>query len=159
VAKAISIENQSPQKPLQKAINLSLIAVLALAVSVKCYITSNPILVESLLKSSYPVAAVRWIDENHPEGPMLNEYNWGGYLTWFLRDYPVFIDGRTDLYGDEIISQWISIVQASEGWQTLLDHWKIRLILIEPGRPLANVLTKNGWTELYRDGQAVVFGR
>jgi hypothetical protein len=115
--------------------------------------------VDTLLKSNYPVAAVKWIDEHHPTGPMLNEYNWGGYLTWFLRDYPVFIDGRTDLYGDEIIGQWITVVQAGEGWQDILDRWKIRLILVEPGRPLANVLTDHGWKELYRDSQAVFFDR
>ena len=155
----IQDENQLLNRPLQKAINLFFIAILTLAVAAKCYITSNPILVNNLLQSNNPVAAIRWINENHPVGPLLNEYNWGGYLTWFLRDYPVFIDGRTDLYGDEIIGQWISIVQASEGWQELLDRWKIRLILIEPGRPLAKVLTDNGWKELFRDNQAVVYGR
>ena len=151
--------NQPLNRALQKAINLSFIAVLALAACIKCYITSNPILVDTLLKKNYPVAAVKWIDEQHPAGPMLNEYNWGGYLTWFLRDYPVFIDGRTDLYGDEIIGQWISVVEAGEGWQEFLDRWKIRLILVEPGRPLVNFLSDYGWKELYRDRQAVVFGR
>ena len=157
--KPILDENQLSKRPFQKAINLSFIAVLALVVSAKCYITSNPILMDNLLKSNYPVAAVSWIEENHPVGPMLSEYNWGGYLTWFIPDYPVFIDGRTDLYGDEIIRQWISIVQASEGWQELLDRWKIRLIMVETGRPLAKVLVDYGWKELYRDDLAVVFGR
>jgi hypothetical protein len=157
--KPIPVENKSISRPVQKVINLSIIAVLAFAVYVKCYITANPILVDALLKNNYPVDAVRWIEKNHPEGSMLNEYNWGGYLTWFLRDYPVFVDGRTDLFGDEIIGQWISMVQANEGWQELLDRWKIRLILVEPGRPLANVLPEYGWKELYRDSQSVVFGR
>ena len=90
---------------------------------------------------------------------MLNEYNWGGYLTWFLREYPVFVDGRTDLYGDDILGQWITVIQAGQGWQAILDKWKIRLILIEPGRPLAVVLPQAGWKMLYQDAQAIIFSR
>jgi hypothetical protein len=90
---------------------------------------------------------------------MLNEYNWGGYLTWFLREYPVFVDGRTDLYGDDVLGQWITAIQAGKGWQAILDRWKIKLILIEPSRPLATALSLAGWKLLYQDEQAVIFSR
>jgi hypothetical protein len=69
------------------------------------------------------------------------------------------VDGRTDLYGDDVLGQWITTVQAGKGWQATLDKWKIRLVLIEPGRPLAVALPLEGWKLLYQDDQAVVFGR
>jgi hypothetical protein len=142
-----------------KAINLALVGFIAFAAIGKLYVTANPILVDSYLNSSYPVKAIDWIHTHHPVGPMLNEYNWGGYLTWFLRDYPVFVDGRNDLYGDDVLGQWITAVQAGKGWQAILDKWKIRLVLIEPGRPLAVELPLAGWKLLYQDDQAVIFSR
>jgi hypothetical protein len=161
----------SPEKPAQstslpairpgvmKSINLALIAFIAFTAIGKWYVTGNPILVDSYLSSSYPVKAIDWIRSHQPAGPMLNEYNWGGYLTWFLRDYPVFVDGRTDLYGDDVLGQWITAVQAGKGWQAILDKYKVRLVLIEPGRPLAVALPLAGWKLLYQDDQAVVFSR
>jgi hypothetical protein len=153
--------NQLPaiRPEVMKAINLALVAFIAFAAIGKLYVTANPILVDSYLNSSYPVKAIDWIRTHHPAGPLLNEYNWGGYLTWFLRDYPVFVDGRTDLYGDEVLGQWITTVQAGKDWQAILDKWKIRLVLVEPGRPLAVALPLAGWKLLYQDEQAVVFGR
>ena len=55
---------------------------------------------------------------------MLNSYNWGGYFDWKLRDYPVFLDSRADLFGDEIIGQWLDVMNAREGWQGILDRWE-----------------------------------
>jgi hypothetical protein len=44
---------------------------------------------------------------------MFNSYNWGGYLLWELPEYPVFIDGRTDLYDDELVEEWLRVVRAA----------------------------------------------
>ncbi len=47
--------------------------------------------------STLPAGAVNFIAANHPPGPLLNDYNWGGYLIWKLHpSYPVYIDGRAD---------------------------------------------------------------
>jgi hypothetical protein len=69
--------------------------------------------------------AVDFLKENHPEGRLFNSYNWGGYLLWALPEYPVFVDGRTDLYNDEIIGQWSQVVRAEEGWQEVLARWDV----------------------------------
>jgi hypothetical protein len=90
---------------------------------------------------------------------MLSEYNWGGYLSWFARDYPVFVDGRTDLFGDEIINQWIQVIQGSQGWQAVLDKWNVRLILVQTDRPIVRLLGQNGWKQLYKDDQSILFSR
>jgi hypothetical protein len=40
---------------------------------------------------------------DHPQpGPLYNTYDWGDFISWYLPEKPVAIDGRTDLYGDEI---------------------------------------------------------
>ena len=53
--------------------------------------------------------------KSHPsEGRSFSEYSWGGYLVWHLPEDKVFVDGRTDLFGDEIIGEWRQVVQAEE---------------------------------------------
>jgi hypothetical protein len=90
---------------------------------------------------------------------LFNSYNWGGYLLWELPQYPVFIDGRTDLYNDEVINQWLKVVRAEPGWQKILDQWGVRLVLLEPGTPILGPLQDAGWQLLYKDKTAIVFGR
>ncbi|HEX7432700.1 MAG TPA: hypothetical protein VF326_03520, partial [Anaerolineaceae bacterium] len=68
-------------------------------------------------------------------------------------------DGRTDIYGDEIVSQFLSVVYAKEGWQKILDRWNIHLILLEPSWPIVNILPNYGWKILYHDNVSVLFGR
>jgi hypothetical protein len=51
----------------------------------------------------YPVKAVEFLRERKPKGPLFNDFDWGGYLSWKLPEYPVSLDGRTNLYGDKLL--------------------------------------------------------
>ncbi|GAB4458535.1 MAG: hypothetical protein Kow0031_38880 [Anaerolineae bacterium] len=92
---------------------------------------------------------------------MFNSYNWGGYLIFKLwPDYPVYIDGRTDLYDDAFIRRYLSVMQADDGWAQKLDDDGINLILIEQNSVLDKFLRQStAWRELYRDEMAVIYGR
>jgi hypothetical protein len=76
-----------------------------------------------------------------------------------LPEYPVFVDGRTDLYNDEVIGEWIKVVRVEEGWDQVLDRWQVRLVLLEPGSPLLSELESVGWQLQYQDEVAVIYGR
>ena len=143
----------------QSILNWILLGVLILAVGVKSSLVIPQSENETHFRATLPVAAVEYIRDEQPNGRLFNSYNWGGYLQWALPEYPVFVDGRTDLYGDEIILQWIQVVQADDGWQTVLDDWDVNLVLIEPVRPLARELANEDWQLLYEDDLAVVYGR
>ena len=52
-------------------------------------------------RTQYPAGAVEYVKEHRPPGPLYNHFNWGGYLIWALPEYPVGMDGRTNLYGEE----------------------------------------------------------
>jgi hypothetical protein len=114
---------------------------------------------EERFAEDLPVEAVAFLQENQPEGRLFNSYNWGGYLIWALPEYPVFVDGRTDLYGDEIILDWLAIVQAQSGWEDQLEQWGADLVLIEPDWALARVLPYAGWAPLYEDEHSVLYRR
>ncbi len=143
----------------KKAVNLALAGFLWLFALGKLYAVSHPVLVEHYIAGGYPAQAVDWLKQNRGEERVFNEYNWGGYLQWGLRGFPLFVDGRTDLFNDEIVGQWITVVQAGEGWQVILDRYQVDLVMLQPDRPVLTVLPQAGWQMLYRDPQVVIYGR
>jgi hypothetical protein len=108
-------------------------------------------------RETYPMGAVAYLEEKSPEGRLFNSYNWGGYLLWTLPDYPVFIDGRTDLFDDTIIESWMQVIRAEGDWAQVLDNWGVKLVLLEPDYPLAGELRANHWRLLHEDEISVLF--
>ena len=147
------------QTRLQKVLNGVILVVLILAVLLKVGAEFPLAANQAAFRENMPLDAVAFIKRQAPPGRLFNSYNWGGYLLWELPEYPVFIDGRTDLYNDEVIDQWLRVVRGDPGWQEVLDRWDVRIILIEPSMPLVNQLENAGWQELYRDEVAVVYRR
>jgi len=112
--------------------------------------------------ASFPAAAVSFLREHHPPGPLLfNDYNWGGYLIWKL--YPaerVFIDGRADLYGDEFMDQYSATYNLTGDWQEPLNRWQIATVIVPSQCALATILPATGsWKPVFHDPQAVVLAR
>jgi len=140
-------------------INWAIFVVLMLGVIARVMMASLPENNWIEIARLMPVNAVEEIKNSKPPGRLFNSYNWGGYLLYELPEYPVFIDGRTDIYDDELVYEWLNIYQAKPGWQQLLDRWGVRLILIEPSSPLVNQLEQNGWRLAYRDQIAVLYQR
>ena len=112
-----------------------------------------------------PIEAVDFIRtahlSSHLTGRMLNEYVYGGYLSWALPEQKVFIDGRADVYA------WTGVFADYGRWATLredpnrlLDHYQIDWCLLSQSAPLARVMHYlPGWSEQYSDSQAVIFVR
>lgn len=112
-------------------------------------------------QAQFPFQAVNWILQNRPAGRLYNSYGWGGYLIWRLYpQYPVYIDGRADLYGDQFIYNYLSIYDAEPGWNDKLIAQKVGTILIEPSSPLANVLQMStDWKVAFKDPSSLIFIR
>jgi len=140
---------------LTSILNAVLIVVLSLAVMGNLFLISQPKRVDE----NYPVAAVQWMQVHQPEGRLFNSYNWGGYLLWTLPETPVFIDGRADLYGDDLLNQWHAVVNADKNALSLLDQWDVKVVLLEPDWPIVEVLKGNGWKVEFEDEQAVILVR
>lgn len=152
----ISFDAHFGEKKWQKVINLSLVGILGIVAVGKIYAVTYPSLIDAYIRIEYPKGAVQWIQENQPEGQILSEYNWGGFLIYYLPQYPVFVDGRTDLYGDQGIGEWIDLLQANPGWQEDLKKWNIHTVLIQKARPLVDKLLESGWHKNFEDDLSVV---
>jgi hypothetical protein len=104
-----------------------------------------------------PVAAIS-AAEAQIEGPVLNDYNFGGYLIF--RGIKPFIDGRY-FYGDAFIRRYINAVSAkNEELPALLSQYGIRWTLLQPSQPAVALLDHlSGWRRVYADEIAVVHVR
>lgn len=115
---------------------------------------------EAALSKHFPVAAVRYIEAHELQGPLWNDFNWGCYLLSALPRLPVFIDGRTEMYGDDFFKEYSDVAWGIVGPNDTLERWGINLILLQPKSPMATLLREGGrWEEVYRDDQAVIFVR
>jgi len=115
---------------------------------------------DDAISSEFPVKAVNFLRQNQPPGPLYNTFDWGGFLTWYMPDYPVAIDGRTDLYGDEIDLQFF---RTANGDSSYVDDPYLNesgVILLQATKPLAMVLRGDErFKKIYEDRLAVVFVR
>jgi hypothetical protein len=155
--------NSEPPVWIQRTTNLVVFGVLVFAAMGKVYFVSHPAVVGIYLKEGYPAGAVEFLHMSYPDGPtdgnLFSTYAWGGYLTWDLPEFQVFVDGRTDLYGDEVIGEWLDIMGGKPGWEELLADHNVSLVLLEPGQPLVRELTEKGWQYMFKDETAVILER
>ena len=112
------------------------------------------------ISSEYPVNAVNFLRRNPQSGPLYNNLGWGGFLMWYMPDYPVAIDGRNDLYGDELDQLFYASQSAEAGYATDPYLNEAGVVLLGADLPLARILTADPRFKLiYQDSLAVVFAR
>ncbi len=140
-------------------INLAIILLLIVAAGWKAIDVNKTSFVLEKESEIFPSKIVETLLNSEKPGRLFNEYGWGGYLIWHLRDFQVFVDGRTDLYGDEILEDYLTVMSGQEGWDQILDINKIDILLIKTGSNLEIFAKNNGWHTLYMDSTAVVLGR
>jgi hypothetical protein len=147
--------------PWLTAFNWLILILVLLLGAIKVYQPLRPEVNLAVQEEYLPLEAMQFIRDNNLPGPMFNSYNWGGYLIWHLYpDYPVFIDGRTDLYDDEFIREYVKITLAKPGWREVLDQYSVNFILIESDSILAAFLAEgNEWQSVHADTIATVFLR
>jgi hypothetical protein len=114
------------------------------------------------LPESYSHGAVNYLKEyGYPGERLLNEYNWGGFLIFTLDPPPkVFIDGRADMYGQEVFSDFAKINYVHPEIDTLLNKYEIDWVLFPTGTILPRYLkSKPEWATLYKDEHVIILDR
>jgi hypothetical protein len=107
---------------------------------------------------SYPAGAIETLRRD-PSARIFTHDEWGDYLIWRL--YPkgkVFVDGRSDFYGDDFENKYIDVLNVKYDWQQTLDSFGVNTILLPPSAPLTGVLKESSrWRTVYDDGVALIF--
>jgi Flp pilus assembly protein TadD len=99
-----------------------------------------------LTPGMYPVMAADYMEQERLWGNLFNDYHDGNYLMWRL--YPqnlVFVDGRIDVYGDQVMRAFDDVWNAyppgqkvrdyagwrvAEGWRRALDRHRVRACFV-----------------------------
>lgn len=107
-----------------------------------------------------PVAAVEWMDANDLTGNMFNRYEWGGYIGEHRPDQKVFMDGRADVYGDELLRMYVSVIGLEVDPQAIFDRYAIDYAIVPPDWELAGWFDGSPlWERAYADETAVIWVR
>jgi hypothetical protein len=65
---------------------------------------------------------------------------WGDYLIYSDPRTKVFVDGRSDFYGEKIGNEYLHMYAANWDWKTLMDKYKFNLVLLPVEAPLVQLL-------------------
>jgi hypothetical protein len=136
-------------------------AFMALALVVTWFAFPGKADIEQQIEDGSPVKALAFARANHLKGPMLNDHVYGGYLMWAAPEYPVFIDGRTDVF------EWTGVLAEFGNWATmredpniLLNKYGVAFCLLNRQSPMAQVLPLlPDWKTVYTDANAVIVER
>lgn len=118
--------------------------------------------IDENLARRFPVAGIDRLLELAPDANLLAEYGWGGYAI--SRIYPrgghVFVDGRNDMYSQQVLEDYSAIRAADPGWQGLVTSYGVEAILLPPTTTLTRgPALAAGWCEAYRDETQVLYLR
>ena len=150
-------ENYEPEK--DRILPNIVFMFLALVVIVLAYPSRQNL--ENQVEAKSPVKALQYMRNHQLAGPMLNDYAFGGYLIWSAPEYPVMIDGRTDIYEwSGFLEQYARWAKSQEDPNLLLRKYNVNFCLLSTQSQMINVLPLlPDWKLVYSDDLARVFVR
>ncbi|MGD9976105.1 MAG: hypothetical protein AB7S77_23865 [Desulfatirhabdiaceae bacterium] len=108
-----------------------------------------------------PMNAMAFINSEDIPGNMFNEYETGDFIiysTW--PRYKVFIDGRADMYGEDHLKAYDTVIKAKQGWQDIIEKHDITWMMVNPSSPISSLLWEMpGWHLIYADKVSHVYVR
>lgn len=138
----------------QARLNLVLLLVIVIGVIARVAMVVDPEVVDEAQREILPVQVAEFIEAEQPTGPMFNSYNMGGYLLFALPDFPVYVDGRTDLYKNEFLTRYLETAGGGDDWRDVLDEDGIQFVVMEKRSGLAKRLeADSGWTLIYPNAE------
>ncbi len=139
-------------------INTVLVGLVVLGSLAKVLVVLDAEMVAEAQAQFLPVEATNYLNAEDINGPMLNSYNWGGYLILNAPQEPVFVDGRTDLYRNDFLQIYVETAVGGDNWRDTLDDYDIQTVFVEAQSGLARLLRDEpGWALRYEDDLAVIF--
>ncbi len=107
-----------------------------------------------------PVNAANYLRKHPAPGPLYNTLDWGGFLIWYMPNYPVAIDGRTDLYGDEIDERFFETANGAPSYVDDPYLSQAGVVLLQKSNNLVSILQADSRFQLvYQDPLAALFVR
>jgi hypothetical protein len=142
----------------QRTMLVNAVVLAAFAIFVLAHVRSVVRQQRAAEEQHFPETAASFTLKNAVPSPIMNHYNWGGYLIWRLYpEYRVYLDGRADLYGDSFLDEFAASYYLKQHWREPLLKWGIRTVFLPRNAPLVTgLLSTPGWKRIYVDSQGVI---
>jgi hypothetical protein len=94
-------------------------------------------------------------------GRLLTTDQWGDYIIYsFFPRQKVYVDGRSDFYGEKVGGQYLHLLQGAYDWRAIMDRNEFNVALLPVDWPLASMLKLDpGWRVVEDDTRAILFER
>ncbi len=111
-----------------------------------------------------PIAACDAIRSAQLPQPLFHSYAWSGFLVWYLPEYPVVIDNRLGLYGEERNKRFFDLMEGKARLEETPEFSRANTLLLEKDSALAKALVNlprlsAQFRVAYQDDVAIVFVR
>jgi len=115
-------------------------------------------------KHQYSEGLAKFAKENNLKGNVFNDFETGAFIAGHLYpDCKSFIDGRTEVYGVELLKRHTRLESQEELLEDVADEYNIKYAMVRNLKPLGKLLKKlyrnNEWKLVYFDGIVTVFAR
>jgi hypothetical protein len=134
--------------------------IIAAIIGAMIFLFPSAAYLQQKVDAEFPAAALEFMQQQHLQGRIFNEYAWGGYMEWYAPELKPLIDTRTDIFiYNGVFDDYVRVTANDHSLQ-MLDRYKIDYVLLAPKRPLIYVLEHSpAWRSIYTDKVAALFER
>ena len=79
----------------------------------------------------FPESTLQVLDGSGNEGPLFNDLDFGGYISWRNPERRVWIDGRLEVAGAERLATYLEAHRNPAIWDRLQSSWGFQSLLLE----------------------------
>lgn len=109
----------------------------------------------------FPVQMVHDHSKLLESGRLLTTDQWGDYIIYCL--YPrqkVFVDGRSDFYGERLGQDYLHLLQGAYDWRAVLERYGFQVALLPVDLPLTGLLKADPhWRVVADDHRSILLTR
>jgi hypothetical protein len=160
-AKTLAEDRNSKGTRLRIAVpTFATIVVLGIAIAT----LPSPDSLMSRIARIFPVKACDYVVSHHLPQPIFNAYVWGGFIMWYMPDYAVAMDSRTNLYGDDLTNAYLEVASGKRRLDAEPAFAQVQTILLQTDSAMATALMtlpalQQQFALVYQDEVAAVFVR
>ncbi len=79
----------------------------------------------------FPERELATLEAAGTRGPLFNELDFGGYVTWRNPQLRTFIDGRLEVAGPEWFAEWVDVHLRPAAWERAERRWRFEALLVQ----------------------------
>lgn len=110
---------------------------------------------------NFPLDMIHAHQDLLQSGRLLTTDQWGDYIIYsFYPKQKVFVDGRSDFYGEALGKEYLHLTQGDYDWHAILERYGFQVALLPVDLPLSTLLKLDpGWRLEGDDHHTVLFVR